>query len=208
MSRHDRSVVKPLLDRLEMELTAHRTLALRDAVANNPHVAITALLHKLVVIDTVDRKRIRWWASRSGAVAREGSSPWRALEPQEDSSDRHRLPNRPRYSSALPRRIARYPRRHLGHRMGRRRNGLLRGAGQRCQRQTDCRGAVWVDQDRRREEVTMPDRDAELLERTVGCRRVQECAHSSRTSRSAESPLPTRSWRRLLRSRHPIPSSR
>ena len=30
-----------------MELTAHRTLALRDAVANNPHVAMTALLHKL-----------------------------------------------------------------------------------------------------------------------------------------------------------------
>jgi ParB family chromosome partitioning protein len=32
-----------------MELTAHRTLALRDAVANNPHVAMTALLHKLVI---------------------------------------------------------------------------------------------------------------------------------------------------------------
>ena len=41
--------VKPLPDRLLMELTAHRTLALRDAVANNPHVALTALLHKLVV---------------------------------------------------------------------------------------------------------------------------------------------------------------
>lgn len=34
-------------DRLVMELTAHRTLALRDAVAGNPHVAMTALLHKL-----------------------------------------------------------------------------------------------------------------------------------------------------------------
>ena len=41
--------VKPLPDRLVMELTAHRTLALRDAVANNPHVAMTALLHKLCV---------------------------------------------------------------------------------------------------------------------------------------------------------------
>src|SRR5271166_2850211 len=41
--------VKALPDRLVMELTAHRTLALRDAVANNPHVAMTALLHKLVV---------------------------------------------------------------------------------------------------------------------------------------------------------------
>src|SRR5271166_2167005 len=46
--------VKPLPDRLVMELTAHRTLALRDAVANNPHVAMTALLHKLVV-DTFQR---------------------------------------------------------------------------------------------------------------------------------------------------------
>jgi ParB family chromosome partitioning protein len=46
--------VKPLPDRLVMELTAHRTLALRDAVANNPHVALTALLHKLVV-DTFQR---------------------------------------------------------------------------------------------------------------------------------------------------------
>ncbi len=40
-------VVKPLPDRLLSELTAYRTLALRDAVANNPHVAMTALLHKL-----------------------------------------------------------------------------------------------------------------------------------------------------------------
>ncbi|MGE0565943.1 MAG: ParB/RepB/Spo0J family partition protein [Pseudolabrys sp.] len=39
--------VKPLPDRLISELTAYRTLALRDAVANNPHVAMTALLHKL-----------------------------------------------------------------------------------------------------------------------------------------------------------------
>ncbi|WP_296710301.1 ParB/RepB/Spo0J family partition protein [Rhodoblastus sp.] len=40
--------IKPLPDRLLTELTAHRTLALRDAVANNPHIAVTALLHKLV----------------------------------------------------------------------------------------------------------------------------------------------------------------
>jgi ParB family transcriptional regulator, chromosome partitioning protein len=40
--------IKPLPDRLLSELTAHRTLALRDAVANNPHIAMTALLHKLV----------------------------------------------------------------------------------------------------------------------------------------------------------------
>jgi ParB family chromosome partitioning protein len=41
--------IKPLPDRLVIELTAHRTLALRDAVASNPHVAMTALLHKLCV---------------------------------------------------------------------------------------------------------------------------------------------------------------
>lgn len=40
--------IKPLPERLVIELTAHRTLALRDAVASHPHVAMTALLHKLV----------------------------------------------------------------------------------------------------------------------------------------------------------------
>ncbi len=47
--------IKPLPDRLVMELTAHRTLALRDALANNPHVAMTALLHKLC-LDTFQRE--------------------------------------------------------------------------------------------------------------------------------------------------------
>jgi len=47
--------IKPLPDRLVMELTAHRTLALRDAVAGNPHVAVTALLHKLC-LDTFQRE--------------------------------------------------------------------------------------------------------------------------------------------------------
>ncbi|MCQ0972040.1 ParB/RepB/Spo0J family partition protein [Paracoccus sp. TK19116] len=40
--------IKPLPDRLVSELTAHRTLALREAVASSPHVAMTALLHRLV----------------------------------------------------------------------------------------------------------------------------------------------------------------
>ncbi|WP_413993317.1 ParB/RepB/Spo0J family partition protein [Labrys okinawensis] len=40
--------LKPLPERLIIELTAHRTLALRDAVATNPQVALTMLLHKLV----------------------------------------------------------------------------------------------------------------------------------------------------------------
>ena len=38
----------PLPERLVAELTAHRTLALCDAVADHPRVAMTALLHKLV----------------------------------------------------------------------------------------------------------------------------------------------------------------
>jgi len=40
--------IKPLPERLVIELTAHRTLALRDAVARHPHIAMTMLLHKLV----------------------------------------------------------------------------------------------------------------------------------------------------------------
>jgi ParB family chromosome partitioning protein len=38
----------PLPERLMIELTAQRTLALQNAVATNPNVAMTALLHKLV----------------------------------------------------------------------------------------------------------------------------------------------------------------
>jgi ParB family chromosome partitioning protein len=44
---HDDDRVKPLPDRLVMELTAHRTLALHDAMANDPHTTLTALLHRL-----------------------------------------------------------------------------------------------------------------------------------------------------------------
>ena len=40
--------IKPLPERLLSELTAHRTLALRDALAHHPRIAMTALLHKLV----------------------------------------------------------------------------------------------------------------------------------------------------------------
>jgi ParB family transcriptional regulator, chromosome partitioning protein len=41
--------IKPLSERLVTELTAHRTLALRDALANDPNVAFTAVLHALCV---------------------------------------------------------------------------------------------------------------------------------------------------------------
>lgn len=44
----EEDVIKPLPERLMIELTAHRSLALREAVGANPQVAFTALLHKLV----------------------------------------------------------------------------------------------------------------------------------------------------------------
>jgi ParB family chromosome partitioning protein len=47
-SEEEEDGIKPLPDRLISELTAYRTLALQNAVANNPGVAMTALLHKLV----------------------------------------------------------------------------------------------------------------------------------------------------------------
>jgi ParB family chromosome partitioning protein len=43
----DGDAIRPLSDRLLGELTAHRTLALRDAVASQPHVAMSLLLHRL-----------------------------------------------------------------------------------------------------------------------------------------------------------------
>lgn len=44
----DEGALKPLPARLVMELTAHRTLALREAVGRSPDVALTLLLLKLV----------------------------------------------------------------------------------------------------------------------------------------------------------------
>ena len=43
----DEGGVRPLSDRLMTELTAHRTLALREAVANDPDTAFLAMLHAL-----------------------------------------------------------------------------------------------------------------------------------------------------------------
>ena len=45
----EEDAIKPLPDRLVIELTAHRTLALRDAVAENPAMAFQALLHNFVL---------------------------------------------------------------------------------------------------------------------------------------------------------------
>jgi len=41
--------LKPLSERLAMELTAHRTLALRDALASDPQTAFLAVLHALAL---------------------------------------------------------------------------------------------------------------------------------------------------------------
>ncbi|WP_027571480.1 ParB/RepB/Spo0J family partition protein [Bradyrhizobium sp. WSM1743] len=45
----DEDAAKPLPDRLITELTAYRTLALRDALAENPAVAFQAVLHNFVL---------------------------------------------------------------------------------------------------------------------------------------------------------------
>ncbi len=45
----DEDTTKPLPDRLITELTAHRTLALRDALAENPALAFQAVLHNFVL---------------------------------------------------------------------------------------------------------------------------------------------------------------
>jgi ParB family chromosome partitioning protein len=45
----DEDVAKPLPDRLIIELTAHRTLALRDALAENPAITFQAVLHNFVL---------------------------------------------------------------------------------------------------------------------------------------------------------------
>jgi ParB family chromosome partitioning protein len=43
----DEDGIKPLSERLIMELTAHRTLALRDALAEDPDMALIAVLHAM-----------------------------------------------------------------------------------------------------------------------------------------------------------------
>ncbi len=45
----DDGLLKPLPERLLTELTAFRTVALRDAIAANPRIAMAALLHKMCI---------------------------------------------------------------------------------------------------------------------------------------------------------------
>jgi ParB family chromosome partitioning protein len=46
-------MLRPLPDRLVTELTTHRTLALRNAVASNPQVAFAAVLHAITLDTTI-----------------------------------------------------------------------------------------------------------------------------------------------------------
>jgi ParB family chromosome partitioning protein len=80
----EEDAIAPLPERLLLELTAHRTLALRDAVAKNPHVAMTALLHKLC-LDTF------WHGARDGcleASVRHVFFPVQAADLKESQSSR------------------------------------------------------------------------------------------------------------------------
>ena len=45
----DEDAARPLPERLIIELTAHRTLALRDALAENPAITFQAVLHNFVL---------------------------------------------------------------------------------------------------------------------------------------------------------------
>jgi ParB family chromosome partitioning protein len=47
MEEPEEEGIKPLSERLIMELTAHRTLALRDALAEDPDMALIAVLHAM-----------------------------------------------------------------------------------------------------------------------------------------------------------------
>ena len=67
-------VIKPLPDRLIGELTAHRTLALRDAFAASPSIAFAAVLHAMVL-------SIFYYASRESCL---GISINRATFPHQE----------------------------------------------------------------------------------------------------------------------------
>ncbi|MEO6215197.1 MAG: ParB/RepB/Spo0J family partition protein [Sphingomonas sp.] len=61
-------VLKPLPDRLVTEMTAHRTLALSDALAGNPAVAFVVVLHALAA-------SAFYYASRASCVAISATRP-------------------------------------------------------------------------------------------------------------------------------------
>lgn len=68
----EEDIIKPLPERLVSELTAERTLALRDALAQSPDTAFIALLHALCQScfgrDFSFRNRATTWGSRHSAI--------------------------------------------------------------------------------------------------------------------------------------------
>jgi ParB family transcriptional regulator, chromosome partitioning protein len=75
VEKDEEDTIKPLPDRLMSELTAYRTLSLRDAVANNPHVAMTALLHKLCLDTSSTARRALVSKPRCGTCSSQSSRP-------------------------------------------------------------------------------------------------------------------------------------
>jgi ParB family chromosome partitioning protein len=66
VKEYDDDTVKPLPDRLITELTAHRILALRNALANDPAVAFQAVLHNFVLARGDPRLHLERLEERSG----------------------------------------------------------------------------------------------------------------------------------------------
>lgn len=64
-----------LPDRLVAQLTAHRTLALREAVANRPDVAFVAVVHALVVATFYPGGRVSCLEIRAGSALLAGHAP-------------------------------------------------------------------------------------------------------------------------------------
>ncbi|MBP1847856.1 ParB family chromosome partitioning protein [Rhizobium petrolearium] len=99
----DDDAVKPLPERLVVELTAHRTLALQEALAASPHVAMTALLHRLVTeryhysaptgcLEVFVRQKLSWTQgtdlgdSPSAKAIRERNNAWKSDLPSDEAA--------------------------------------------------------------------------------------------------------------------------
>lgn len=63
--------LKPVPERLVIELTAHRTLALREAIGRSPDVALTLLLivNRRAKLTPYRRPRLKWWTAPVPTVA-------------------------------------------------------------------------------------------------------------------------------------------
>jgi hypothetical protein len=95
------------------------------------------------------------------------------------------------------------PRRHPRHRLGRRRD-RLHGVWSRDARAIGSSWSGLSRSGRQREEVTMPDRDNAELRRGQSVADACKGTRIPRNGAKRQSPLPTRSWRRLFRSCRPI----